>query len=305
MKRILILSFDADIHAVAIQSLMRRHAAQADILNTESFPSSMSLIQSGAACSDISLTGKRLADYHAIWWRRVKPPRPSPDIVDAEEYRFAARECREALWGAIHASGVPIYNAPQAERVACYKPYQLKVAKECGLLIPDTLITNSSAEVAAFRARHPQIVYKTFSGTSLMMTDTRPLTDADMADLWRLRYSPVIFQEYLPLGREYRVTIIEGDVFAAEIRIQNPEAHYDWRLDQNYQVVKIELPHALCNQLVHLTKTLGLSSGSVDLRETPDGCIHFLEINPSGQFLFLDALGGLETGNRFCKMLLQ
>lgn len=285
--------------------MLSRHNAQADIIDTGKFPSSLALLQSGLDFDNVSLDGKNLGDYHSIWWRRVRPPRPSKDIVDSEEYRFAIRESREALWGAIHASKIPIYNCPHAERVACYKPYQLRIARECGLLIPDTLITNSADAVEAFRAKHSEVIYKTFSGTSLMMTDTRPLNDEDMTDLWRLQYAPVIFQEYLRRGREYRATIIEDDVFSAEIRIQNPKAHYDWRLDQNYEVIKTALPDDLCERLVQLTKTLGLSSGSIDLRETPDGRVFFLEVNPSGQFLFLDVFGGLDTGNRFCEMLLQ
>ncbi len=305
MKRVLILSFAGDLHAEAIQALMSRYNAEADIIDTGGFPGELSLAHAESGFGDILFAGKRLTDYHSVWWRRVKPPRPSREIEDAEEYRFAARESREALWGAIHASGIPIYNAPQAERTACYKPFQLKIARECGLKVPDTLFTNSPEAVDAFRGRHKEVVYKTFSGTTLMMTDTRPLTDEDLDDLWRLRYAPVIFQEYLERGREYRVTVIEDDVFAAEIRIKNPKAHYDWRLDQNYEVEKVTLPDELCERLVRLTKTLGLNSGSVDLRETPDGRIFFLEINPSGQFLFLDVFGGLDTGNRFCQMLLQ
>ncbi len=303
MKKVLILSFAEDLHAQAIQALLSRHGAQADILDTGGFPSALSLVQSGPG--DVRLDGKRLTEYHSIWWRRVRAPQPSREITEPEEYRFAARESREALWGAIHASRVPIYNSPQAEERANYKPYQLKVASECGLMIPDTLITNSAEEVARFRSRHDHVIYKTFSGTTLMMTDTRPLTDADMDDLWRLQYAPVIFQEYLERGREYRVTVIEDDLFVAEIGIRNPKAHYDWRLDQTYEVTKTTLPDELCGRLVQLTKALGLNSGSIDLRETPDGRIFFLEINPSGQFLFLDVFGGLETGNRFCQMLLQ
>lgn len=305
MKRVLILSFEDDLHAVAIQSLLERHNAVADILDTGSFPSSFALVQDSSGHDLITLNDKRLTEYHSIWWRRARPPQPSKDIIDSEEYRFAARESREALWGAIHASRVPIYNSPQAESIACYKPYQLQVARECGLLVPNTLITNSPKEAAAFRAKHDQVIYKTFGGTTLMMTDTRPLTDADMSDLWRLQYAPVIFQEYLARGREYRVTIIDDDIFAAEIKIRNSKAHYDWRLDQDYQVIKTTLPNELCNQIALLRRTLGLNSGSVDLRETPDGRVFFLEINPSGQFLFLDTFGGLDTGNRFCQLLLQ
>jgi phospholipase/lecithinase/hemolysin len=35
---------------------------------------------------------------------------------------------------------------------------------------------------------------------------------------------------------------------------------------------------------------LGLAFGICDLKESPDGVLHFLEVNPQGQFAFWDAL---------------
>lgn len=305
-KKVLIISFDKDIHALAIQSVLKNHNAEADIIDTAMFPQVLNLSASYAGQHmDVVLDGKPLADYHSVWWRRVTPPTPAGDITDAEERRYAARECREALWGAIHASGIPIYNNPKHEQIANYKPYQLKVAQSCDLPIPDTLITNSKQEALHFIKNHKQVVYKGFSGTSIMMTDTRPLREEDLNDLWRIKYSPVIFQEYLELAKEYRITVIEDDVFATEIKINNPKAKYDWRLDQKYEVIQTDMAEEIKTKLCLLVKKLGLHSGSIDLRETPDGKIYFLEINPAGQFLFLDVFAGTDVANRFCELLLK
>ncbi len=304
-KRILILSFADDFHALAIQALLKKHDAEADIVDTETFPTALSLTHSGADFADIRLGGKRLTDYHAIWNRRAKPPLPSSDITNPQEAELARRECMQALWGALYASGLPIYNRPEYERAAAYKPYQLKLARDLGLPIPDTLITTSAEEARAFAARHRQVIYKAFSATNWRLLDTRPLTAEDMDDLWRVQYAPVIFQEYLELGREYRVSLVEDECFAGEITLENPEARYDWRLDDTHGVVAAELPEEVRTKLQLLRKTLKLNSGGVDLRETPDGTIYFLEINPTGQFLFLDVFGGIDVANSVCRMLLQ
>jgi glutathione synthase/RimK-type ligase-like ATP-grasp enzyme len=304
-KRVLILSFPDDFHALAIQTLLTKHDAEADIVDTGAFPTELTLAHRGDDFADVLLNGRPLSEYHAIWNRRAKPPRLSSDITSPEEADFAARECAQALWGAIYASGLPIYNRPEQERLAGFKPYQLKVARELGLRIPDTLITNSEEEARAFARKHTRVIYKTFSGTTWRMMDTRPLTEEDMADLWRVRYAPLIFQEFLERGREYRVSIVENDCFAGEIVLDNPEARYDWRLDDNHGVVKTELPEDIRARLMRLRAALHLNSGAIDLRETPDGRIYFLEINPTGQFLFLDVFGGMDVANRFCEMLLQ
>jgi hypothetical protein len=39
-------------------------------------------------------------------------------------------------------------------------------------------------------------------------------------------------------------------------------------------------------------KRLGLAYGAVDMRRTPDGDYVFLEINPSGQWLFVEQGSG-------------
>lgn len=44
---------------------------------------------------------------------------------------------------------------------------------------------------------------------------------------------------------------------------------------------------------MQLTKTLGLAYGAIDMIVTPDGEYVFLEINPTGQYQWLEALTGL------------
>lgn len=303
-KTVLILSVEDDYHAHAVQALLRKRGHDAHIVDTGLFPTELQLSQGGPGAAEVRLNGRPLHDYHSIWWRRVRFPVPS-DELEGEERRFAFSECRDALWGGLRSAGIPIYNDPEAEQRADRKPYQLKLAHECGLRIPDTLITTSPAEVREFRSRHEQIIYKTFNSTDIAVTDTRPLLDEDLSDLWRLKYAPAIFQEFVPLGLDYRVTIVEDDVFAAEIEITRDDARFDWRNDLAYQSRPAELPGPVAEGLRELRRRLGLSSGSADFRVGPDGEFYFFELNPSGQFLFLDIRAGLDIAPRFCEMLTQ
>ncbi len=304
-RRILILSFHDDFHALAIQKLLEKHGAEADILDTSVFPSAYSLIHTGSDFMDIQLGAFRLSDYHAVWNRRSHPPRIQPDIKNSDEASYAARECAHALWGALYASKILIYNDPEAERRAGHKPYQLRLAHELGFRIPDTMITTSPDAARDFAQRHPQVIYKGLGAVTWMMLDTRPLTQEDLGDLWRLQYAPAIFQEYIERGREYRVSLVEEDIFAGEVTVSHNEARYDWRLDDSHAITAVELPDDVRAKLRLLLSSLNLHSGAVDLRETPDGTLYFLEINPTGQFLFLDIFGGMDIGNRFCELLLQ
>jgi glutathione synthase/RimK-type ligase-like ATP-grasp enzyme len=305
MQRVLILAPESDFHALAIQALLRERGCDADIVDTAGFPSRLTLNQSSGSSTTVELDEHPLSSYRSIWWRRPYAPELPEDLRQTgEEARFANRECREALWGALHASAIPIFNRPEMESIATYKPYQIRVAKDCGFAVPDTLITNNHDAVLRFRARGRPIVYKGFSATTIRMTETRLLRDEDLDDLWRLKYAPVIFQDYIELGREYRATVVRDRVFAAEIVTDNPAAKADWRLDPGYKVRPITLSSDIEANLVRLLKTLHLASGSIDLRESRTKELYFLEVNPSGQFLFLDVFAGLDVGNAFCDLLL-
>ena len=54
-----------------------------------------------------------------------------------------------------------------------------------------------------------------------------------------------------------------------------------------------------------LVKALGLCFGAIDLVLTPDGRYVFLEINPSGQWEWIESLTGLPISEALCDLFLQ
>lgn len=50
---------------------------------------------------------------------------------------------------------------------------------------------------------------------------------------------------------------------------------------------------------------LGLAYGAIDFVVTPEGEYVFLEVNPSGQFLWADYEAGLPLLDAMCEMLIQ
>ncbi len=304
--RVLVLSFEDDFHARAIAALLRQRGADADIVDIKDFPSSLRFAFACGADEATRLAGRALDDYRSVWWRRVRTPRPADDVTNTAERAFAVREATDAMWGALHAARIPIYNDPAAEAVASYKPYQLSRARAAGLAVPETVVTNDPAEVLRFRERcDGEVIFKSLSATTLRLTETRPLDDAALEHLPRLAHAPAIFQEYVPYGREYRVSYVAGRLFAAEIAITREAARYDWRIDCDYETLPSTLDGDTAAKLTALMDDLGLASGAIDLRETPDGQVYFLEVNPSGQFLFLDVFAGMNVADAFCDMLLR
>lgn len=82
-------------------------------------------------------------------------------------------------------------------------------------------------------------------------------------------------------------------MFAAEVRVGAAAADVDWRLDMNPDVLTAELPTAIRDKLLALQQRLGLRYGAIDLTRTGTDEYVFLEVNPGGQFLFVEIATGM------------
>ena len=202
---------------------------------------------------------------------------------------FALGEAREVfggLWGLLNAAWV---NEPQRDDLAHRKSYQLRVAEEIELLTPDTLITSSPERARQFIARNrsDQTICKAFSGTPHAWRETRVVGKEELDRLDLVRLAPVIFQQYVQ-GVDIRVTVIGEHIFPAEIHIKG-DYGYDFRM--NYDRLRIRattLPGDVEAKVRLLMQRLGLVYGAIDFRRTEGGEHYFLEINPAGQWLFIE-----------------
>jgi hypothetical protein len=235
------------------------------------------------------------ADVRVVWWRRPQPFQIDPGIQQASHRGFAYSESVEAFAGLWQALDVFWVNHPTRDEVAARKVYQLRVAQEVGLQIPITLVSNDPDEVRAFvaaRGSEPTI-YKAFSATEQEWRETRLLRPEELAGLDNVAYAPVIFQEYVPAGVDLRITIVGEAIFAAAIHSQDSSYPVDFRMDMaSARVEATELPPDVTGKLHALMGHLGLVYGAIDMRRTPDGRYVFLEVNPAGQWLFIEQRTG-------------
>jgi glutathione synthase/RimK-type ligase-like ATP-grasp enzyme len=103
----------------------------------------------------------------------------------------------------------------------------------------------------------------------------------------------VIFQEYVPAVVDLRVTVVGDDIFAAGIHSQETRYRVDFRIDMNQASIEAHsLPGEVESCVRELIRRLGLVYGAIDMRLTPDGRYVFLEVNPAGQWLFIEGRTG-------------
>jgi len=120
-----------------------------------------------------------------------------------------------------------------------------------------------------------------------------------------VKYAPVIFQEYISAAADLRITMVGKDIFAAAINSQETHYKVDFRMAMDVAEMKsFELPENLQSLLHKYMRRLGLVYGAIDMRLTEDGEFVFLEINPSGQWLFVEQRTGMPITEAFANLLL-
>lgn len=123
-----------------------------------------------------------------------------------------------------------------------------------------------------------------------------------------LHLCPMMFQEAVPKACELRLTIVGDRVFAASIDSQSLQrSKIDWRregLQLLDQWNKYDLPGEVETKLLHLMDRLDLNYGAIEIVVTPDGRYVFLEINPVGEFFWLEIHPGFAISDAIADVLL-
>ncbi|WP_435193290.1 ATP-grasp ribosomal peptide maturase [Streptomyces sp. NRRL F-5630] len=234
-----------------------------------------------------------LARVRAVYWRR--PRWPVYAALEEGDARYAAAHVRYGLGGVLYALDGPLWvNHPLREVAADYKPAQLALAQRLGLDVPPTLVTNDPDRARAFIAEHEQVIHKTLRSTPYERDGVRlggwaePVAVEEIDD--SVRTAPHLFQARVRKTSDVRVLVVGRRLFA--VRIDSDLL--DWRLDYSALTYSaIDLPPALAAGLHAFLERCGLASGSFDLALDADGRYQFLELNPNGQWGWLEHATGL------------
>jgi glutathione synthase/RimK-type ligase-like ATP-grasp enzyme len=297
---VLIVSSLADPHARAVIAELGKLGAQAELLDLADFPTKLTLTLA-FGCGEHRFRLRRpgeseldLDTVRAVWWRR---PRAFvlPETLRNPAYRqLALSESSTAFHGLFAAMDALWINPPSCDAVAGHKPFQLALAQSLGLEIPQTMMTSDPEEAREFwRAWKGDVIYKQFIALPEAWSETRRLGEAEtkVPDA-AIRLAPVIFQRHVAAVADLRVTIIGDDVFAAAVDVRDLTYDVDVRLNLDAKHVAHDLPDDVAEMLRAFMRRLGLVYGAIDLRLTEDGRYVFLEINPAGQFLYVEEQTG-------------
>jgi hypothetical protein len=310
---ILIVSSLDDDHAVAVMRRLDSLGTAHRLLDLSAFPRTLRLTHAIDGGGRLARCGFRSGDgeidllaAETAWWRRPQPFELDDEIATDAYRLFVQEECHEAVAGMWLTLDAFWINDPAADDAASRKLNQLAAATATGLDVPSTCVTSDPVAATRFieSVGADNVVYKSFSAHEHAWRETRLLRRDEFAFLDRVRYAPVIFQEFVPAEADLRVTIMGPHCFAAAIRTAPAGYRYDYRMDLEHAVVvPFELPGDVEEGLFALLRRLRLVYGAIDMRLTPDGRYVFLEVNPSGQWLFIEDRTGQPMTDTFAQLL--
>ena len=317
---ILIVTNSQDDHTPVVISALEDERIPYFRFDTDQYPTqvqlSMSFNRRDEAANFLCADGRKvdLAEITSVWYRRPRPP-ICHGVLSAEDERFSSLESQhllQALWQLLEDRHwvSPIAALNRAEN----KPYQLRKAIEAGFAIPRTIMTNSAEGLLQFTAQiQSDIAYKPFNAhfrehqSGVLSVYTNRLTRDYVRDqTGRLCFAPGIFQEYIDKAFELRITVIGDDIFAMAIESQRSErTQTDWRhYDLSQGLYRpYNLNEETRNSIRCLMSSLELSFGCIDMIVTPTGDHIFLEINPNGQWYWVEMLTEQPLLSAFLKLL--
>jgi len=302
--RFLIPTYPGDVHAVEVALALE--AREHEVLQW--YGSDFPILQSASIelrqeRLEWSLQGPGLSGgsppFDVVWMRRPTPP-VLPKGLHPGDVPVARRECHEFL-NSLYPLVAPEafwVNSLESCRWAECKAVQLREAVRAGLTIPPTLMSNDPARIRQFLTEfHGRAIFKPFyiaqwSGEErVAMMLTSDVSIEDLPEDGTLRITPGIFQAKIPKAYELRVTIMGEHIVTARLHSQEVEAaRTDWRAAG--ALIRIEpglLPSSVEETCLRLMRRLGIVFGCFDFIVTPEGEHVFLEVNPAGQFLWVEA----------------
>lgn len=298
---ILILGNSDDLHAAHLNDAIAQAGAKVDYLDTARFPTQLRLCwypdtQEGY----LTLSDEyrlNLQDIKSIFWRSFSGVQ-IPTLQDVYQHRIALNDSMSTLRSVMQGTSIRWINSWQAYQFHKEKPLQLKLAKQLGVAIPKTLISNDPEAIVEFVKSYEKVIFKPVYGGAHIQPLTESHLQSERLKL-ALSFSPVTLQEYVP-GTNIRTYVIGKSIYSAEIRSK----YLDFREDRDAQLIPIELPTQVQQQCFAIAKAFFLEWTAIDWRLKPNGEYVFLEANPSPMFLHFEQQTGFPITQKLVSLLM-
>jgi glutathione synthase/RimK-type ligase-like ATP-grasp enzyme len=308
---------EADGHLLPVLTELSRRGHEVQIFNPGAFPDSATVTVDSTPCGPRTLIswGQEevdLATVGSVWYRRPGNFELPEELI-SKEAEWLRGEC-VALINGIYANTEALWvSDPFSQRRADLKLLQLRIAQKLGFRVPAYTVTNDPRRARSFLAEHSSgVIVKALSMPAIQLEDragmiyTHLVTAEDEEQLESVRYGPTFLQAFVPKARDIRVTVIGEELFAAGIESMTAaEGRIDFRKAEVWDLPHeaVTLPEPVAAACLAIVSEVGLRFGAIDLIETTDGGYVFLEINPNGQWYWVEMMTGQPMARAMADLL--
>lgn len=256
---------------------------------------------------DLVFQGKK--KFKSVWFRRTKLP--NIDNININERAFLLNGYESLLKNLFCIIDAKWLSDPYSVYKAENKLYQLKIANKLGFITPNTLVTNSKDTLKKFYLNNSKnIILKPLSQSKINFGNetkhifTNVLKEEHINNIENYDLTPCIYQENIQKEIELRITVVGEKVFSAGVNSQNFEdTKTDWRKGE-LKFFKENVPIEIEKKCILLLKELNLVFGAIDLIKDQNGNYIFLEINPNGQWAWIETDTNLKISDSIINELL-
>lgn len=258
------------------------------------------------------------AVFNAVYWRRpisqwdgIKALLPSPEEVSFAETYHAFRLAVDSL----PSSYFPLGHPASMER-ASNKLLQLRLAKEMGFKVPDTLVSNDPHVIRDFLGRHSYMVVKPIhvhssyeggkQGQVSQPLWCRGIDPKKIAESLRPdRRAQLMLQQQVVKKEDWRITVLPNTSICCKIDTSGMSTDEpDWRKShKKYKHSLFDPPSEFEALLRDYLEALDLKAGYFDFAVDESGEPYFLEVNTNAEWLWIEELTGFPISEEVAKCL--
>ncbi len=320
MKRILVLTSKDDITVDFIIKELQERKTPYYRLNTEDIPDKISVkfdINSHVfeLMDKIKNVNIDLLDFDSVYYRR--PLLNEFNYIEGsnnQELNYLKSEIAYILEGIYKVLRNKywlnnVYRIREAEN----KIYQLQLAQEVGFKIPVSVISNQSEQIKEVKEAcdNDCIIKPIKSGNMKDINCPKAIFTSklkiEQSDVERIESFPIFIQNNIHKQFDLRITVIGNEVYTAQIHSQNhKDSEVDWR--SGLQILEHrnhELPDKIRMMCINLTQKMSLNYSAIDMILDEQGEYVFLEINPNGQWAWIEKRLGFPLSKKIVDMLIE
>lgn len=241
-----------------------------------------------------------MTDVTSIYYR--KPRFPNLAGIEPAYRDMINNDILALINGIIDSFKGKVLTKPYILRKTENKIMQLIYAAQNNIMIPVSFIGNDSDAVGKFSSIE----------TIIKPISIGKIYDKDRCEIYQTSYfydyeedislTPIYLQEYVKKTYEVRLTIINEKVFPVKIISKNK---LDWRkgyADNEYSI--IDIPDLILKQTTKMLNDFELKFGAIDYIVNENNEWIFLEINPNGQWQWLEKELNLNISNEIINYLI-